>query len=116
MAPRGNNSSTLNNEPYPPSYIFKNFMGRKWHGFADVSVNCITLQLNLLLNCEKAKFDFKILKDLSQNSTSLKQVTTFSKYRKSNIFNTEYSFNYDLPFNSVLFEKRSPSVTKIKVG
>ena len=38
--------------------------------------------------------------DQSQNSTSLKQDRIFSKYTKSNIFNTEYSISYYLSFNN----------------
>ena len=53
VAPLGNNSSTLNIKPCPPSYILKNFTGRKWPVFVVVYVNCIAQLLVFFLNCGK---------------------------------------------------------------
>ena len=53
VAPLGNNSSTLNIKPCPPSYILQNFTGRKWPVFVAVYVNCIAQLLVFFLNCGK---------------------------------------------------------------
>ena len=53
MAPLGNNSSTLKNEPCPPSYILQNFWRRKLPVSADFYVNCITELLVFFFNCKK---------------------------------------------------------------
>ena len=61
VAPLGNNSSTLNDEPCLSSYILQNFSRRKWPDFADVYVNCITELFIFFFNCKKKNHEMACL-------------------------------------------------------
>ena len=61
MAPLGNNSSTLNDEPCLSSYILQNFSRRKWPDSADVYVNCITDLFIFFFNCKKKNHEMACL-------------------------------------------------------